>query len=57
LRTADIKASNRKHRDERLNRGIQGFLFSTLQVCLSPGHRAEDLPCMQGVLHQSLTSL
>ena len=28
---ADIKGANQKHRDERLNRSIQNFLYSMLQ--------------------------
>ena len=29
---ADIKNSNRKHRDNKLNRAIQNFLYGALQV-------------------------
>ena len=29
---ADIKGSNRKHRNDKLNRAIQNFLYGALQV-------------------------
>ena len=29
---ADVKSSNRKHRNEKMNRSIQNFLYGALQV-------------------------
>lgn len=32
---ADIKSANRKHQDNKLNRGVQAFLYGLLQVRLT----------------------
>ncbi len=32
---ADVKNSNRKHRNDKLNRAIQNFLYGALQVPIS----------------------
>ena len=42
---ADVKSSNRKHRNDKMNRAIQNFLYGALQVRESHLFAAAQQPC------------